>query len=547
MPTTDPHFSKNLQAQEFILYFPQKLDPLSYQEFEAQVASSLRQGYLNFHIDLTKTKHISSSGIGCIIKLHKLISQKGGKLILSGANPSLKTVLENIQLHTLLGVGRVNGAEVVEAYDNLYELMLGEFNLLASLNKVFSLIVSLQDEEEILPMIVRTLAQQLHCPLAVYLQEQGVDSRRLKVAAYAGQLHDALKRFEQLLEENSTIEDSFPGLEQPYVLQRELPIEQWPEALRDAGIEGAILAMPVKADGMPRALLLFAMPEMKKEEEESLLHILTTYAHVCSMAVEKRLLLREAQEQNRQLSDALSLLTKTQQSLIEAGKLANLGVIIASLAHHFNNRLAPILGYSQMLLARDKRVDDDILEKIKKIETAAQGVQHILDSLIGTARQQNLVINERSLVEIIETILNIYEFELKKRNIQLRTEFDSRMPLIEVDVELIEQALLSLLYWQLDRQGEGDQLLLFIRTHWENEMAIVELGGNAPTMDEEERDILLNPFSITRQLDELKTLNLLVVSEIVKAHRGVIEIVSDHGINTVRLILPHRLRSLTES
>ena len=120
-------------------------------------------------------------------------------------------------------------------------------------------------------MIVRTLAQQLHCPLAVYLQEQGVDSRRLKVAAYAGQLHDALKRFEQLLEENSTIEDSFPGLEQPYVLQRELPIEQWPEALRDAGIEGAILAMPVKADGMPRALLLFAMPEMKKEEERELL------------------------------------------------------------------------------------------------------------------------------------------------------------------------------------------------------------------------------------------------------------------------------------
>ena len=55
-------------------------------------------------------------------------------------------------------------------------------------------------------------------------------------------------------------------------------------------------------------------------------------------------------ESNRQLAEALGQLKTTQEHIIQRERLHALGRMASGIAHDFNNALAPILGFSELLL-----------------------------------------------------------------------------------------------------------------------------------------------------------------------------------------------------
>ena len=63
-------------------------------------------------------------------------------------------------------------------------------------------------------------------------------------------------------------------------------------------------------------------------------------------------------ESNRQLADALEKLRETQQQIIQQERLHALGRMASGIAHDFNNALAPILGFSELLLRRPETLSD---------------------------------------------------------------------------------------------------------------------------------------------------------------------------------------------
>ena len=63
-------------------------------------------------------------------------------------------------------------------------------------------------------------------------------------------------------------------------------------------------------------------------------------------------------EGNRQLADALEKLRETQEHVIQRERLHALGRMASGIAHDFNNALAPILGFSELLLRRPEHLAD---------------------------------------------------------------------------------------------------------------------------------------------------------------------------------------------
>ena len=204
----------------------------------------------------------------------------------------------------------------------------------------------------------------------------------------------------------------------------------------------------------------------------------------------------------------------------------------------------PILGYSQILRTKHQQLGDNILSKIRRIEDSALGVQSVLSSLIGMARQKNLKLEKVELEKTLETVLSILEYEMRERGIQLSKTFDPSMPVLELDHELIEQAFLTLLQYVLTNLKETAQLNIGIMTRWANGKAIVEVSSNIELVTEEEQNILLDPFGTMRQLDDARILNLLVVSEIIKAHRGLIEIKNENNEYILRIVLAKNARAI---
>ena len=79
-------------------------------------------------------------------------------------------------------------------------------------------------------------------------------------------------------------------------------------------------------------------------------------------------------ETNRQLADALKRLEASQDQVIQRERMHALGRMAHGIAHDFNNALAPILGFSELLLMKPELLADTkkVRSYLEMIHTAAK-------------------------------------------------------------------------------------------------------------------------------------------------------------------------------
>jgi len=98
--------------------------------------------------------------------------------------------------------------------------------------------------------------------------------------------------------------------------------------------------------------------------------------------IHTRCFTRDITERNR-LENDLKILKQTQQQLVKSAKLEAVGEMASSVAHDINHALAPIMGFSEMLLARCDYLNDK--EKVRgyliQIRSAAGDAAQVVDRL----------------------------------------------------------------------------------------------------------------------------------------------------------------------
>ena len=90
-------------------------------------------------------------------------------------------------------------------------------------------------------------------------------------------------------------------------------------------------------------------------------------------------------ESNRQLAEAMNRLRETQEHVIQRERLHALGRMASGIAHDFNNALAPILGFSELLLLRPESLADTEKARgyVEMIHTAAEDSAKIVSAAAG--------------------------------------------------------------------------------------------------------------------------------------------------------------------
>jgi anti-sigma B factor antagonist/stage II sporulation protein AA (anti-sigma F factor antagonist) len=74
-------------------------------ELDLRTAADLRRDMDSWPVtrqtslDITGLRFVDSTGIGCLMKLQRLVADAGGILIARGASPSVRRVLETTGLH----------------------------------------------------------------------------------------------------------------------------------------------------------------------------------------------------------------------------------------------------------------------------------------------------------------------------------------------------------------------------------------------------------------------------------------------------------------
>jgi len=247
-------------------------------------------------------------------------------------------------------------------------------------------------------------------------------------------------------------------------------------------------------------------------------------------------------ESNRQLAEALEKLRETQEHVIQRERLHALGRMASGIAHDFNNALAPILGFSELLLKRPGAMDDDKRARgyVEMIHTAAEDSAKIVGRLreFYRYREENDVFTPVSLNDLIQQVISLTQPRWKDQaqaagaHIAIKTDLQN-IPTISGNESELREMLFNVVFNAIDaipKQGT-----LTFRTALKEGCAEMKIIDTGTGMTEEVRSRCLEPFFSTKY-EHGTGLGLGIVYGIVRRHDGAIEIESAPGQGTTLTI-----------
>ena len=109
------------------------------------------------------------------------------------------------------------------------------------------------------------------------------------------------------------------------------------------------------------------------------------------------------------------------EQLIQSERIRSLGTLSGGVAHHFNNLLSVILGYSSFVLNREQ-LSQEATEALQQISEAAQRGRRLTEELLAFAGSD---VEEETLCHVHETIQSV--LSLLQSQVHSRVRMDTRL------------------------------------------------------------------------------------------------------------------------
>jgi len=257
---------------------------------------------------------------------------------------------------------------------------------------------------------------------------------------------------------------------------------------------------------------------------------------------------RRAEEERERLIGELKVvndrLTKTQQQLVQAEKLASIGQLAAGVAHEINNPLTGVLGYSSRLAKKleNKNIDrDEILRTfprdLKIIKDSALRCEQITKSLLAFARQAKLEMAPMDINETMERTLMLIGHNLRLGKVDVVKNLQQNLPPILGSPHALQQVFTNLALNAGDAMSNGGTLT--VATRKENGNVLITFADTGTGIPKENLGKMFEPFFTTKSTGKGTGLGLSVAYGIIQEHNGRIEVESESGKGaTFRIMLP---------
>lgn len=243
---------------------------------------------------------------------------------------------------------------------------------------------------------------------------------------------------------------------------------------------------------------------------------------------------KELMERNKEL-------WRLQGEMGRVERLASLGRITGIIAHELGTPLNSVLGYTQLLA--EERLSENSRRRLRIIEAQVQRMIDIMSNYLSRARDS---LQKRRQINVNELILETLELLnpiFQQHEVRVATALAESLPSISGDVASLQRVLINLLDNAVDATKAGGLVTVTTRASasFENEDtgAMIEITDSGAGISPELLPNIFDLFVTTKASGKGTGLGLAICQEIVKAHRGAIEIASRVGEGTcVRIYLP---------
>lgn len=232
---------------------------------------------------------------------------------------------------------------------------------------------------------------------------------------------------------------------------------------------------------------------------------------------------------------------KMERELHQNEKLASMGRTVSSIAHEIRNPLGIIKSSAELLLKKSKDENDLTTRIIKAIFDEAQRLSQTVTDFLDYARPKQPKQDDVDLRKVLEQASAFLDSEFKKRNVTLTSNVDRELWVVG-DKNLLYRGMYNIISNAVQAMPGGGTLTISASQASENGQAMLALdfqdsGEGFKTEDKQEIDKHLDPFYTTK--DQGTGLGLAIVSNILKSHRGRLELANaEAGGARVRMLLP---------
>jgi two-component system cell cycle sensor histidine kinase/response regulator CckA len=223
-----------------------------------------------------------------------------------------------------------------------------------------------------------------------------------------------------------------------------------------------------------------------------------------------------------------------EQQLAQSQKLESLGQLAGSIAHDFNNILAAVMGFSDLLL--DALPVGDARNDATQIKKAADSGSQLTRQLLAFSRQQTLEPTQLDLNQVITSSQGILQ-QLVGRVVRVEVNASASIGSIWADAGQIQRVLVNLAVNARDAMPQGG--LLRIETSKvpgdrdePDGHVVLAVTDTGVGMSPETRARVFEPFFTTKAPEHGTGLGLSTVYGIVQQTGATIDVSSEAGNGT---------------
>ena len=226
--------------------------------------------------------------------------------------------------------------------------------------------------------------------------------------------------------------------------------------------------------------------------------------------------------------------------VIREQKFRTLGSLAAGVAHNINNRLTPVLGWTEMLIERLRAGESvepaELTHALTVIQQGASDGVETVRRLQEYSRPARVRGPEAvQLRNVIEQLLALtrpqWDNEAARRGIkyEIDLKMEAAPPILAVASE-IREALLNLLENALAAMEKGGRLTIHVCE--KDGAALISVADTGKGMSPEVQRLAFEPFFTTRGAQGGTGLGLALAQEIIQRYRGAISLDSQEGVGT---------------
>ncbi len=288
--------------------------------------------------------------------------------------------------------------------------------------------------------------------------------------------------------------------------------------------------------------------------------------HADELQLKNQKLEKLVEERTAELKQSIADLKATQTQLIHAEKMASLGELTAGIAHEIQNPLNFVNNFSEVSseliaemneeldtgdLEEAKAISVDIKQNLEKITHHGKRADSIVKGMLqhsssGTGKKEPTDINQLT-DEYFRLAYHGLRAKDKSFNATLETDYDENLKKVDVIPQDIGRVILNLFtnaFYAVDEKkaklkSEDYKPTVSVSTEKTKDKVIIIVRDNGLGIPDQVRDKIFQPFFTTKPTGKGTGLGLSMSYDIIKTHKGTLEVDTESGTYTeFKIILP---------